>query len=125
MILAMSSDIRIIIVKLADRIHNMRTLEFQSPDKQKYISRETLDIYAPLANRLGINWMKIEFEDLSFKFLNAAIYQDLSRRIALKKEQRDEYTKEVMGILLKEISSTASRGKSKGGPSIFTAFTRR
>jgi len=89
MILAMSSDIRIIIVKLVDRIHNMKTLEFQSPDKQKYISRETLDIYAPLANRLGINWMKIEFEDLAFKFLNPAIYQDLSRRIALKKDLLD------------------------------------
>ena len=114
MILAMSSDIRIIIVKLVDRIHNMKTLEFQSPDKQKYISRETLDIYAPLANRLGINWMKIEFEDLAFKFLNAAIYQDLSRRIALKKEQRDEYTKEVMGILLKEISEYGLKGEIEG-----------
>ncbi|HPL97348.1 MAG TPA: HD domain-containing protein, partial [Smithellaceae bacterium] len=65
MILAMSSDIRILLVRLADRIHNMRTLQYQKPERRVYISRETMDVYAPLANRLGINWMKMELEDLA------------------------------------------------------------
>ncbi len=65
MILAMSADIRILVVRLADRIHNMRTLQYQPPDRRIYIAKETMDIYAPLANRLGINWMKMELEELS------------------------------------------------------------
>ena len=70
MILAMSADLRILIVRLADRMHNMRTLNFQPPEKQRFIATETLELYAPLANRLGINWMKVELEDLSFYYLD-------------------------------------------------------
>ncbi len=114
MILAMSSDIRIIIVKLADRIHNMRTLEFQSPDKQKFIAKETLEIYAPLANRLGINWMKIEFEDLSFKFLNPETYEDLSKRIALKKEKRGRIHQGSKIIICKEIIEYGLKAEVEG-----------
>jgi GTP pyrophosphokinase len=114
MILAMSADIRIIIVKLADRIHNMRTLEFQTAEKQRFISKETLEIYAPLANRLGINWMKIEFEDLAFKFLNPETFLDLSKRIALKKEQRDEYTKEVKSIICRDIREYGLKADVEG-----------
>jgi len=81
MILAMSSDIRILLVRLADRIHNMRTLQYQTPDKRIYIARETMDVYAPLANRLGINWMKTELEDLSFQHLSPEAYNELSMRL--------------------------------------------
>ena len=103
MILAMSSDIRILLVRLADRIHNMRTLEFQSPDRQLYIAKETLELYAPLANRLGINWMKTELEDLSFRYLDFEAYNDLARRVVKKKAKRDEYTEEVRGIIRREM----------------------
>ena len=99
MILAMSSDIRILLIRLADRIHNMRTLEFQTPERQRYISRESLDLYAPLANRLGINWMKVELEDLSFRYLDFEAYNELAKRIVKKKKKREAYTEEVRGII--------------------------
>mgnify|MGYP000858753685 CR=1 FL=1 len=81
MILAMSADIRIILVKLADRVHNMRTLEFQSEPRRSSIALETLELYAPLANRLGINWIRMELEDLAFKYLYPEPYNDLVQRI--------------------------------------------
>jgi GTP pyrophosphokinase len=114
MILAMSSDIRILLVRLADRIHNMRTLEFQPYDKQHYIAKETLELYSPLANRLGINWMKIDLEDLSFKYLYPEEYNDLSRRIANKTAQREKYTDEVKGIIQGEITQFGLSGFVEG-----------
>ena len=114
MILAMSSDIRILLVRLADRIHNMRTLEFQAPDRQLYISRESLDLYAPLANRLGINWMKIELEDLSFRYLDFEAYNELARRIVKKQDKRNQYTDEVKGIIRSEMEGFGIRGEVEG-----------
>ena len=105
MMLAMSSDIRILIVKLADRVHNMRTLGFHNSEKRKTIATETLEMYAPLANRLGINWMKIELEDLSFKYLHPDEYDELMSRVATKKEERDRYTEEVKAMIEKELSN--------------------
>jgi GTP pyrophosphokinase len=87
MILAMVKDIRVILVKLADRIHNMRTLKYHVSPKQQTIAQETLEIYSPLANRLGIEWIKNELEDLSFRYLHPDIYTDIQRKIA-KKETR-------------------------------------
>jgi guanosine-3',5'-bis(diphosphate) 3'-pyrophosphohydrolase len=103
MMLAMSSDIRILLVRLADRIHNMRTLDFQPPGRQQYIAKETIELYAPLANRLGINWMKVELEDLAFQYLNSEAYLELARRVAQSSEKRDQYTEEVRGIIRAEM----------------------
>jgi len=99
MILAMVRDIRVILIKLADRLHNMRTLEYQSPEKQKIIAKETLDIYAPIAHRLGIEWMKNELENLSFRFLNPEAYMDIYRKLRRFEREKGKYIEEVTGIL--------------------------
>ncbi len=103
MIVAMARDIRVILVKLADRTHNMRTLEHMAPEKQKRIAQETLDIYAPLANRLGISWVKQELEDLSFKYLRPAEYQDLFDKVEKKKKASEKYVEEVQEVLAKKM----------------------
>ena len=114
MILAMSSDIRVLLIKLADRIHNMRTLEFQPSKKQRFIARETLELYAPLANRLGINWMKTEMEDLSFRYLNTDEYHELAKHVVKGKKKREKYTEEVKNIIQKEMSSYELKCKVEG-----------
>jgi len=114
MILAMSADLRILIVRLADRMHNMRTLNFQPPEKQRFIATETLELYAPLANRLGINWMKVELEDLSFYYLDNEAYSEIARRIDKKKEQREQYTEEVRSIIATEIAKYGLKGEVEG-----------
>lgn len=96
MLLSMAKDIRVILIKLADRLHNMRTLEHLPPEKQKRIALETRDVYCPLAHRLGINKAKIELEDLSFKYLEPEVYQDLAERIKERKEEREAYVHEVV-----------------------------
>ncbi|MBI5197334.1 MAG: bifunctional (p)ppGpp synthetase/guanosine-3',5'-bis(diphosphate) 3'-pyrophosphohydrolase [Nitrospirae bacterium] len=99
MVMSMSQDIRVILIKLADRLHNMRTLDPFPPPKQKRIAQETLEIYAPIANRLGIGWMKVELEDLCFRYLNPEVYQDLVLRMNQKKEEREQYIREVIQIV--------------------------
>lgn len=96
MFLAMSKDIRVLIIKLADRLHNMRTLEFMRPEKKIEKSRETLDIYAPLASRLGIYTVKFELEDISLKYLHPEEYETLRIEVAEKKEQRMQFINQVM-----------------------------
>jgi len=95
MLLAMARDIRVILIKLADRVDNMRTLAFMPRDKQERIARETMEIYAPLANRLGIQWMKIELEDLAFKYLEPDDYKGLVTRLAETAGSREAYIAEV------------------------------
>ena len=114
MVVAMAKDIRVLLVKLADRAHNMRTLDFMSPEKQERIARETLDIYAPLANRLGIQWIKIELEDLSFKYLNPAEYAELKERIANRAQARDRFIGEVVGIIQGKLQEQGIPAEVKG-----------
>ena len=105
MLLAMSQDIRIILIKLADRLHNMRTLKYMSEDSRRRISRETLDIYAPLAHRLGIYWMKVELERRAFQELYSEVHANITKRIQGSKRQRERYVEEVkrrLSTLLEE-----------------------
>jgi len=95
MLLAMSEDIRVIIIKFADRLNNMRTLQFLPESKQRRIATETLEIYAPLANRLGIGWLRIEFEDLGFKVLLPELYDEMVKKVAKRKEEQEGYLEEV------------------------------
>lgn len=116
MILAMVKDIRVILVKLADRVHNMRTLKYQLPPKQKTIAQETLEIYSPLANRLGIEWIKNELEDLSFRYLHPDIYTDIQRKIAKREKERERYIEEVKRIITKKLFEYKIEAEVTGRP---------
>ncbi len=96
MFLAMAKDIRVILIKLADRLHNMRTLQYMRPEKQREKARETMDIYAPIAMRLGISKIKVELDDLALKFLEPEIYYDLVEKIALRKSVREEFVGRIV-----------------------------
>ena len=96
MFLAMAKDIRVIIIKLADRLHNMRTGQYWKPEKQKEKARETMEIYAPIADRLGISKIKIELDDLSLKFLQPDVYYDLVEKVALRKDTREAFVQEIV-----------------------------
>jgi guanosine-3',5'-bis(diphosphate) 3'-pyrophosphohydrolase len=113
-ILAMVKDIRVILIKLADRLHNMRTLKYHSPEKQREIAQETLDIYAPLANRLGIDWIKSELEDLAFQYLHPDIYQEIQSKIAKKEKERARYIDEVKRTLMKKLYENHIEGEVTG-----------
>ena len=99
MFLAMAKDIRVILIKLADRLHNMRTLKYMRPEKQKEKARETMDIYAPIAMRLGISKIKVELDDLSLKYLKPDVYYDLVHKVALRKSEREQF----VGAIVKEV----------------------
>jgi guanosine-3',5'-bis(diphosphate) 3'-pyrophosphohydrolase len=114
MLLAMVKDIRVILIKLADRLHNMRTLSYHTPPKQAEIAQETLDIYAPLAHRLGIDWIKSELEDLAFKHLYPDLYEDIQRKIAKKEKERAHYIDEVKRTLLKKLYENHIEGEVTG-----------
>lgn len=103
MLIAMANDIRVILVKLADRLHNMRTLQFQPDTKQRSISRETMDIYAPIAHRLGISWIKTELEDLSFRYLQPDVYFDLVTKIQRKKQERGSFIQEIQDAVRQKL----------------------
>ncbi len=103
MFLAMAKDIRVIIIKLADRLHNMRTLKHMPPEKQQRIARETLDIYSPIAQRLGISKIKVELDDLSLKYLEPEVYYDLVDKIAIRKSERERYIQNIVNEVGKHI----------------------
>jgi GTP pyrophosphokinase len=114
MILAMVKDIRVILIKLADRLHNMRTLKYQSPGKQIEIAQETLDIYAPLAHRLGIDWIKSELQGLAFQYLHPEIYEEIKHKIAKKEKERIRYIDEVKRTLTKKLYENRIVGEVTG-----------
>ncbi len=116
MLLAMARDIRVILIKLADRTDNMRTLAAMSPEKQERIARETMEIYAPLANRLGIQWVKIELEDLSFKYIQPKDYEELSSKLESYHRERKKYIVEVVEILKAELAEAGVPAEVYGRP---------
>lgn len=116
MVLAMGRDIRVILIKLADRLHNMRTLGALAPDKQRKIARETLDIYAPLANRLGIGWMKTELEDLAFKYLEPERYSWLEDMVSKALVSREDYIENVKKIIEEKLKEHGVSGDVTGRP---------
>lgn len=123
MIMAMAKDIRVVLIKLADRTHNMRTLQYLAPEKQRRIAQETLDIYAPIAHRLGIYWIKSELEDLALKHLRPEIYAQLKQDVAQKRKHREKYTNDVISrlskVLAEEGIDAEVSGRSKHFYSIF------
>ena len=125
MVLAMSKDIRVILIKLVDRLHNMRTLEYMKESKQIEKSRETLDIYAPIANRLGIQTIKAELEDLALKYLDPDGYYDLVKKVKMKKQSREEYINKVIKILEKKIDEVGIEAKIYGRSKHFYSIYRK
>jgi GTP diphosphokinase / guanosine-3',5'-bis(diphosphate) 3'-diphosphatase len=111
MLLAMSEDIRVILIKFADRLHNMRTLQHLPESKRRRIATETLEIYAPIANRLGIGWLRAEFEDLSFSVLMPDLYGELVKKVAKRKEDQEEYLKAVTEIISTKLQEENIPGK--------------
>ncbi len=114
MFLAMAKDIRVILIKLADRLHNQRTMQYQTPRKQKEKSRETIDIYAPIADRLGISKIKVELDDLAFKYLEPEIYQELVAKIENGKGKREEFIKEIVEEVQYHISAAGLKATIDG-----------
>ncbi len=125
MVVAMAKDLRVIIVKLSDRMHNMRTLQYVNEDKQKKIAQETLDIYVPLASRLGINSIKLELEDLCLRFIKPEIYYRLAEKVAMKKSERDLYIREVIGIIKEKLLEYSLHAEVKGRPKHFYSIYKK
>ena len=125
MFLAMAKDIRVILIKLADRLHNMRTLKYMTPEKQKEKARETMDIYAPIAQRLGISKIKIELDDLSLKYLEPEAYYDLVEKVALRKSVRDDYVQSLVKEVSKHIENAGIKAQIDGRAKHFFSIYKK
>ncbi len=129
MLVAMSKDVRVVVIKLADRLHNMRTLMALREDRRIFKAKETMEIYAPLANRLGINSIKWELEDLSFYYLEPSKYESISRMVAESREAREKYLQEAIDVLQEELDKVGLDAKISGRPkhlySIYQKMTQR
>ena len=119
MLLAMARDIRVILIKLADRLHNMRTIRHLPPNRQRAIAHETLEIFAPLAHRLGISHLKSELEDLAFRTLEPEVYQMLKERIADRREERAAYLAEAVAMIQAELTKAGVEAEVDGRPKNF------
>lgn len=125
LLLAMAEDVRVVFIKLADRLHNMRTLKYLDMDRQRRIARETLDIYAPLANRLGIWQIKWELEDLSLRYLEPDAYRELATLLDEKRGVREEYIQRVIVRLTDELEKVGINGKVTGRPKHIYSIWRK
>lgn len=126
MILAMGKDIRVILIKLADRLHNMRTLQFMTPEKQIEISEETVEIYSPLAHRLGIHWIKTELEDLCLRYLKPEVYFKLVQLVAKTRKSREKYIDDVLDILKEKITESGiHKFEIQGRPKNFYSIYKK
>ncbi|MDE5618464.1 MAG: HD domain-containing protein, partial [Clostridia bacterium] len=125
MFLAMSNDIRVIIIKLADRLHNMRTLSFKEPASQKRIAQETLDIYAPIAARLGIASVKGELEDLALKFLHPDDYFMIADKVAATKEERVKFVDGIIAMIEKKLKEIGVAAEINGRPKHYYSIWRK
>ena len=125
MFLAMAKDIRVIMIKLADRLHNMRTLKYQSKEAQQRIARETQEIYCPIAQRLGISKIKIELEDLSLKYLEPEAYYDLVEKVALRKNVRDAYVQGLVVDVRREIEEAGIKAEISGRAKHFFSIYKK
>jgi GTP pyrophosphokinase len=125
MVVAMAKDMRVIIVKFADRMHNMRTLQYMSEESQKQKAQETLDIYVPLASRLGINSVKADLEDLCLRFLKPDIYYRLAEKVAMKKSERKKYIKEVIDEIKEKLSQYSIDAEVTGRPKHFFSIYKK
>ena len=114
MFLAMAKDIRVILIKLADRLHNMRTLDHMTPEKQQEKARETLDIYSPIAQRLGISQVKVELDDLALKYLEPEVYYDLVDKIAIRRSEREKYVQNIVDEVSEHIANAGIKAKIDG-----------
>lgn len=125
MFLAMAKDIRVVIIKLIDRLHNMRTLKYMPVDKQLKIAKETLEVYAPLAHRLGMSKIKIELEDLSLKYLDPIAYEEIRDSIRQKKAEREQYITDIIAILEKKLAEIGIKGQVTGRAKHFYSIFRK
>jgi guanosine-3',5'-bis(diphosphate) 3'-pyrophosphohydrolase len=125
MFVAMAKDIRVILIKLADRLHNMQTLDFSPPDKQRRVAGETLEIYAPLAHRLGMWRMKWELEDLSLRYLDTDAYYDLVEKVATKRQEREGYIEEARETLEAALTEIGISAEIQGRPKHFYSIYRK
>jgi len=125
MFMAMAKDIRVILIKLADRLHNMRTLNYMTEAKQREKAQETLDIYAPLAHRLGISKIRTEMEDLCFKYLNPDAYEDLKEKIERKQIEREDFVKSIVSDLKQRMEQSGIKGKVVGRSKHFFSIYKK
>lgn len=125
MFFAMAEDIRVIVIKLADRLHNMRTMKFMPEERQRAISRETLEVYAPLAHRLGMSKIKMELEDLSLRYIDPIGYYEIVDNIAQKREEREKYIGEIIEILEKKLDEIHIKAHVAGRAKHFYSIYRK
>ena len=125
MVVAMSEDIRVVIIKLADRLHNMRTLKYMTPEKQQIKSKETLEIYAPIAHRIGMARIKWELEDISFRFLYPKDYKEISDLVNSKREERERYTANIIKKIKEELKKHNVKSEVTGRPKHLYSIYRK
>ncbi len=125
LLLAMAKDVRVVLIKLADRLHNMRTLKFLSPDKQRRIAQETIDIYAPLANRLGIWQIKWELEDLSLRYLEPFDYKQIASSLDERRVDRERYIENIVKVVSNELNNVGIHAFVTGRPKHIYSIWRK